>query len=431
MPFKIVRNDITKMNTDAIVNTANDHVSVGTGCDHAVYTAAGYDELLSYREKIIGFVPEGDAFITPGFKLAAKYIIHAVSPFYVDGTQGEEEKLRSCYRKSLELAKDNDVKSIAFPLISTGAFGYPKEEGIRIAVDEFNAFLLNNEMLIYLVVFDTNSTRLGEKLYPSLQAYIDHNYVKAASAEEYDKYPNYQDSRLNPEPRLLKNSLPGEKASDDKRGRKSRISVFGRSTILPKISFPKYFQDVSDEEDDSFEEDECFDEIQGQIDISDEFDEENVVYKGALCPAELGGTAITEDDLDDTWDDEIEELDAKLKERLKHKSDTFSQYLLYLINSKGMSNVEVYTRAFISKKTFSKIKNNIDYHPEKITALCLCVGAKLNLDETKDLLARAGYALSPSDLTDIIFSFFIENEHHDVLDIDIKIEEYGLDPIIQ
>lgn len=91
-------------------------------------------------------MPEGDAFITPGFKLQAKYIIHAVSPLYMGGDQGEEEKLRSCYRKSLQLAKENGIKSISFPLISTGGFGYPKEEGMRIAVDEINAFLLGNEM---------------------------------------------------------------------------------------------------------------------------------------------------------------------------------------------------------------------------------------------------------------------------------------------
>ena len=119
MPFKIVRNDITKMNTEAIVNTANDQPTVGTGCDSAVYKAAGYDELLKYREEKIGFVPGGEAFIPPGFKLQAKYIIHAVSPLYMGGDQGEEVKLRSCYRKSLQLAKENGIKSISFPLIST------------------------------------------------------------------------------------------------------------------------------------------------------------------------------------------------------------------------------------------------------------------------------------------------------------------------
>ena len=136
MPFKIVRNDITKMNTEAIVNTANDHPTVGTGCDHAIYEAAGYEELLSYRKENIGYVEEGGAFITPAFKLPARYIIHAVSPLYIDGQHGEEELLRSCYRKSLALAAEHGITSIAFPLISTGGFGYPKEEGMRIAVDE-------------------------------------------------------------------------------------------------------------------------------------------------------------------------------------------------------------------------------------------------------------------------------------------------------
>ena len=149
MPFKIVRNDITKMHTEAIVNTANDQPTVGTGCDHAIYQAAGYDKLLAYRREQIGAVAEGEAFITPGFDLPAKYIIHAVSPFYIDGKQGEEELLRSCYRKSLALAAENGIHSIAFPLISTGGFGYPKEEGMRIAADEIYAFLLNSDMQIY------------------------------------------------------------------------------------------------------------------------------------------------------------------------------------------------------------------------------------------------------------------------------------------
>ena len=121
MALSIVRNDITKMMTEAIVNTANDHATVGTGCDMAIYRAAGYDELLTYRKERIGFVPEGEAFITPGFNLMAKYIIHAVSPHYYNGNAGEEEKLRSCYRNSLKLAKEYRISSIAFPLISIAA----------------------------------------------------------------------------------------------------------------------------------------------------------------------------------------------------------------------------------------------------------------------------------------------------------------------
>ena len=115
---------------------------------------------------------------------------------------------------------------------------------------------------------------------------------------------------------------------------------------------------------------------------------------------------------------------------MKHMADTFPQYLLYLISEKGMGNAEVYKRAIVDKKVFSKIKNNPNYHPQKLTALCLCIGAKLNLDESKDLLARAGYALSPCDKTDIIFSYFIENEIYDMIELDIQLEEHGLPCII-
>ena len=363
MPFKIVRNDITKMNTEAIVNTANDHPTVGTGCDSAVYKAAGVDVLLKYREENIGFVPEGEAFITPGFNLKAKYIIHAVSPLYMGGDKGEEEKLRSCYRKSLQIAKENGIKSISFPLISTGGFGYPKEEGMRIAVDEINAFLLSNEMDIFLVVFDTKATQLGEKIFPELEAFIDHNYVKEAREEEYGDI----------EERSMKSAMS------------AWVMPMGEAICDSCMS-------IADESD---------------------FDE---------C----------DEDAFDLWDDEDAafELEKKLNERLAHKADTFSEYLLYLIESKNMTNVEVYKRACLTKQYFHKIKKNKDFHPEKIKALLLCVGAKLNLDETKDLLARAGYALSPADLTDIIFTFFIEYKHYDVIDIDIQLEEHGLPCII-
>ena len=126
----------------------------------------------------------------------------------------------------------------------------------------------------------------------------------------------------------------------------------------------------------------------------------------------------------------IEEMESKLAERMSHMKDTFTQYLLYLISQKGMDNAEVYKRAIVDKKVFSKIKNNPDYHPKKMTTLCLCIGAKLNLDETKDLLARAGYALSPCDKTDIIFSYFIEHGIYDMIELDIQLEEHGLPCII-
>ena len=380
MPLKIVRNDITKMNTEAIVNTANSYADVGPGCDSAIYKAAGYDELLAYRKEKIGYIPEGEVFITPGFSLQAKYIIHAVSPHYQDGDQKEEEKLRSCYRKSLLLAKEKGIKSIAFPLISTGGFGYPKEEGIRIAVDEINAFLLSNDMDIFLVVFDTQSTLLGEKIYPELEAYIDHNYVYSARKMEYG----------NPYIYSVATDEPGYKDHlniiQELEGRLRRNSVRKERMLNANMEAPEM----------PAEEDAC----------------------DCVC---------------DLWNDEVaaeEEFENKLNERLAHKSDTFSEYLMYLIESKGMKNADVYNRACVDRRYFSKIKNNKDFHPEKIKALCLCVGARLNLDETKDLLARAGYAISPADLTDIIFTFFIEHKYYDVMEIAIQLEDRGLPCIL-
>ncbi len=389
MALKIVRNDITRMNTETIVNTANDHPAVGSGCDFAVYTAAGIDELLAYRKEMIGFVPEGEVFLTPGFKLKTKHIIHAVSPRYIDGSKGEEKKLRACYRNSLKLAKKKGFKSISFPLISSGGFGYPKEEAMRIAVDEIRSFLQKNDMLVYLVVFDEKSKEIGEKQYRGIEEYIDRNYVEQKIKEEYTGHALREDTIF-----LSSDSL-------------------GDTAVL------------------TF----CNDEIENVRDRQrDEHKPKRKKEKNCL-----NTPGVLRDDLPDVdyptaetiaFTDFVEEHESKLKERISHLSDTFSQYLIYLINEKGLSYVDVYKSAIIDKKVFSKIRNNAGYHPQKLTALCLCIGARLNLDESKDLLSRAGYALSPCDKTDIIFSYFIENEIYDMIELDIQLEEHGLPCII-
>ena len=415
MAFKIVRNDITKMNTEAIVNTANDHATVGTRCDSAVYKAAGYDELLVYRKEKIGFVPEGEAFITPGFNLKAKYIIHAVSPLYMGGNEGEEEKLRSCYRKSLKLAKENRIHSIAFPLISTGGFGYPKEEGMRIAVDEINAFLLNNEMDIFLVVFDDKAKSLGKRIFPDLEEYIDQNYVEDKHGEEYgDVF--FGSTRTDSEATAL---LSNERMVERRRRRaeEARRQEAADFTVgsVPPISGAAMPNDSKASKPSGA----------GSI-----FRKKETSKKALKSDVMMDAAMASMEDVDEGFFDFEGIHEGKLEERMKHISDTFSQYLMYLIQDKKMENAEVYKRAIVDKKIFSKIKNNVDYHPQKLTALCLCVGAKLNLDESKDLLARAGYALSPCDKTDIIFSYFIENEIYDMIELDIQLEEHGLPCII-
>ena len=362
MPFKIVRNDLTKMRVDVIVNTANRAPIYSSGTDTAVYKAAGEMQLLAERRKI-GYMNEGEVSITPGFQLPAKYIIHAVSPCYIDGKSGEEKKLRNCYKNSLALAAQYQCKSIAFPLIATGSLGYPKEEGMRIALDEINAFLLKQDMLVYLVVFDTAATKLGLNLYPDLEAYIDHNYVCEKREEEYgDRYFG-----------SVRSNAPGYDAY-----RRERADLEVRLKCAPASKASKAF-----------------------------------------------------DEFDDDYFDFLEEHESALEERMKHMSDTFQEYLMYLIGEKKLTNAEVYKKAIVTKQLFSKIKLNPDYHPDKATAMRLCVGARLNLDETKDLLARAGYALSPCDKRDIIFSFFIEHEVFDMIEIDIALEEHGLPCFIE
>ena len=404
MALKIVRNDITKMEVDAIVNTANAKVFVGNGCDRAIYEAAGYETLLSYRKENIGEVKEGEVFLTPGFSLGAKNIIHAVSPQFIDGSHKEDEKLRKVYKKALQLAEKNSFKSVAFPLISTGSFGYPKEEGLRIAIDGINEFLKEKDLLVYLTVFDEESLKLGQKVTPELEEYINSNYVEKAIKDEYmagaascaasqaisprvsdDLYINRASARL-----LAENYLSGEEKEKKKRRPMSFLA-----NILPSEKSAK-----------------------GSEERSLAFEEKTIELE-------------TVEKSDEEYDEMQSVISDGLKERMKHLTDTFSEYLLYLIESKGMNNASVYKNAVVDKKTFSKIKNNPDAHPQKITALCLCVGARLNLDETKDLLSRAGYALSPCDKTDVIFSYFIENGIYDMVEIDIQLENHGLECVIK
>ncbi|MCQ2402022.1 MAG: macro domain-containing protein [Lachnospiraceae bacterium] len=381
MPLKIVRNDITKMEVDAVVNTANADVAVGRGCDAAIYDAAGFDELFEFRKEV-GPKKEGEAFISPGFKLPAGHIIHAVSPLFIDGNSGEEEKLRKCYRNSLRLAEAENLKSVAFPLISTGSFGYPKAEGMRIAADEINAFLLTHDMLVYIVVFDSESADYGRKLYPDLESYIDNNYVGTAGNAEYGY--GY------PEPVAMGSAVAGA-TNGAAKGRKN-LSVVRKEACRPSAPF--------------------FEKRKQASEIC-EYDE---LYEASGAP-----------DFDELHYGHTD----KIKERLAHLSDDYVDYLMYLINEKGLKPSDVYKDALIDKKLFSKIKNKKDPHPEKLTLMQLCIGAKLNLDESTDLLARAGYAFSPCTITDIIFKYFIENGYYDMVDLDIELENHDVPCIIK
>ena len=186
MPFKIIRNDITKMKTDAIVNAANTNLQMGGGVCGAIFNAAG-PEKLQKECNSIGKINVGEAVITGGYKLDAKYIIHTVGPIWRGGNHNEENLLYSAYKSSLNLALENNIKSISFPLISSGIYGYPKHEALRIAISAIGEFLLQHEMDVYLIVYGKDTVILSEKIFPKIGEYIDDNYVDDDWKESIDK----------------------------------------------------------------------------------------------------------------------------------------------------------------------------------------------------------------------------------------------------
>ena len=184
MPFQIIRNDITKVKADAIVNTANPKPCVGSGTDSAIYAAAGQEQLLAARKKI-GEIAPGDAAYTEAYQLDAKYIIHTVGPVWIDGAHGEREVLRSCYARSLNLAAELRCESVAFPLIASGVYGFPKSEALQIALAEISRFLMTHEMKVLLVVFGRKALQLSERLVGSIEQYIDDHAEQRLYEAEY------------------------------------------------------------------------------------------------------------------------------------------------------------------------------------------------------------------------------------------------------
>ena len=376
MAFRIIRNDITKVLADAIVNTANPRPRYVSGTDYAIYMAAGADELLEERQKI-GNIEIGQAAVTPAFALSAKYIIHTVGPAWIDGEHGEREAVRSCYENSLRLAKELGCESIAFPLIATGVYGFPKADALQIAVSVFSEFLSDTDMEIILVVFDEDSFVLSGKIFSGVNEFIDENYVSEKMDSEYSFGASAAAFSVG-------SVLP----DDRRRGRRLFKDAFHRSGRKDSAKSASIKADIADDK---------------------EYDEEYDAEPLMEAPMAMAST---------------DRAGRSLNDLLDNVSETWQESLLRLIDEKGYTDTEVYKRANVDRKLFSKIRSNSQYQPKKITAVAFALALKLNLDETKDLLGRAGYALSPSSKFDLIIEYFIEQEVYDTYTINLALFEH-------
>lgn len=403
MPFRIVRNDITKMQVDAIVNTANKKPVFSFGTDLAVYEAAGAEELLAARQKI-GELSEGEVAITPGFKLPSKYIIHAVSPVYMGGATGEADKLRSCYEKSLKLALEYGCESIAFPLIATGSFGYPKAEALEIALAVIHSFLMNEDMMVCLVVFDNESVRLSGQIFTDIEAFIDEHYVEEKAREEYfpvsdgfcessirlelDECEYEVEYSASCDSVMLDKAWRDERIKEkrDKKASKKPLASAGGAAPMFAVAAP-------------------------------------ITPKAGASEPKITAPA-----------QRVEMVAAKsaakdskrtLEELMNNVGETFQQRLFRLIDERGRTDVDVYKGACKDKKFFYKIRNNVNYQPTKHTVFAFALSLRLSLDETKDLLASAGFALSPSSRFDLIMQYVIEHEIYDMYKIDCILYDLG------
>ena len=315
MPFYMIRGDITKLQVDAIVNAANNSLLGGGGVDGAIHRAAGPKLLEECRT--LGGCETGQAKLTGGYNLPAKYVIHTVGPIWRGGNRGERELLVSCYRNSLELASKEGCKTLAFPLISAGVYGYPKDQAVQVAVETIQSFLLTHDVSVTLVLFDRDAATVSKSLFTDISSYIDTQFIK----EHADQSPE---------------------------------------RVRREVAF---YRDAA---------------------------------KGMPMSAGVPGSQ---------------------EEALSHIDESFSQMLLRKIDAAGLTDVQCYKKANIDRKLFSKIRNDPHYRPSKPTALAFAIALELDLNETQELLRKAGFTLSHSQKLDIIVEYFILHGNYDIFQI--------------
>lgn len=359
MPLIIVRNDITRMDVDAIVNPTNPELVPGGGTDLTIHRAAGV-ELMFACQNLAPLEP-GHAVATPGFHLPCRYIIHTVGPVWEDGWHREETILRQCYAESLNLARECECESIAFPLIAAGALGFPRDRVLPIATETIQAFLEEADMTVYLVVYDEEAFQLSKAHFRDVQEYIDAHYLLAHPDPGNRRQEDFRRSQMIAAPREAPRHA--REAAPAKRRRPS----------LPNLS--NIFDHSKKQEDTAHRE---------------SFPKEEAVPMAPMAAPRF----------------DPERMEVMLDE-------SFNEMLFRKIDEKGLTDAQCYKRANIDRKHFSKIRNP-QYKPGKPTVLALAIALELPLEETRELLMKAGFALSHSSKFDVIVEYYILSKDYNI-----------------
>ena len=394
MSVTFIRSDITKLKVDAIVNAANNELRGGGGVDGAIHRAAG-SELYAYC-KTLGGCPTGGAKISPGFNLPAKYIIHTVGPVWRGGAFHEKTLLTSCYLRSLELAQKYNCTTVAFPLISAGAYGYPYNDALQVAYDTCNLFLKETkaDIDIFIVLYHgspnvrrhTNRTAIRENYH------FDAEEAKMTEADSPEDGVLDSSGFIFSEPDI-RFQMASEPPTQSKKIRAAKKAK-------------KQFTD--------FEE---------GLDFSCDIGSASAMADSLPAPAKEKKLLskrrfqMASGDLAGPWMLDRENLSVE---------ETFTQMLLRFMEEKHMTPPELYNNACLDRKLFSKIQSNIDYQPKKYTAVRLALALQLSPEETDALLETAGFALSRSKITDLVISYCIANNKRAVWEVNGILEDWGL-----
>lgn len=423
MAFRIIRDDITKVKADAIVNTANPKPVYGAGTDSAIYLAAGRDRLLAAREAI-GDIETGTAKATDAFDLDAKYIIHTVGPVWIDGEKNEFEILKCCYENSLALAIELKCESIAFPLISTGSYGFPKAEALQIAVSVFGQILCDNEIEIILVVFDEASFQLSDSLVGEIDSFISDNYVEEQLVSEYEVLDDFDSSgdRRDLYGRCASHMPPFMTSQTAPRAAQAMPMaaepMFEAMEEEPKSSAKK--EDSKKKEKKEKTRDKSKDKSFFKFARQSQILESEDLAAGAYFSKERNLFEV-DDKLDEAFD---EAFNKAFDEEFESLGMNFHDKLFELIDEAGVDNKDVWKLANLDRKHFSKLQCDVNCHPKKKTVMALCIALKLDIRQAEDLLARADWAFSPSSKFDLIVKKAILDRYYDINQLNLVLFKY-------